>query len=396
MLAHACLAATKQVSLPRSLAMTGGSSAATPVRQSVSGSGQIKCNQEMMTSYGLTGVDVAANLPHKYCPMITSNCCTANDAEVSMTIWKTEFQPKVERYYEVYLYSIKYILGFSTQFDLLANDYLKTDNGQCKTVAQDYKKMNVSPKVTQDVFNAFVLSLQKMGDVRRGFYCIMCDGRTQKELADYLAIVNLFYSDRIYFSKEFCKKLVDNTIRASYFTVYYLKRFAENGAALMNCKSGNTTQVEFDVDFWTTQQVKNCYYFKNKYFFFFCERYCEKFHLVKPSDILDGNVKELKKFVGHIMQYRKQVFYYPSDNILMDGVTYEEDYLEEYFDQILAEKVLIRASTSNVELDKFETDIVYSGGMDPLGSIDNCAYPLILASQSALGLCLAVLLAFLS
>lgn len=357
---------------------SGGSSA------SKASSGQTRCNQEMMTSYGLTGEAFATTASHKYCPMIRENCCTSSDAETSMTIWKTEFRPKIERYYETYLYSLKYILGYSTEIGKLADEFSKSTVSDCKAAAQEFVKMNVSPKVTQDIYKSFVISLEKMSDVRRGFYCTLCDANTQQELIDYVSAVNLFYNDRIYYSKEFCKKLVDSTIRASYFAVFFLKPFAELSSTLINCRANNGTKLTYEIDYWTRTQVKNCYYFKAKYFFFFCERYCEKFHLVKPSDILDGNLKELKKFVDHIMQYRQSVFLSPSNNYLMDGLSYEEDYLKEYLVSQINEKVLIKSSVSNVQLDKFETDIVYSGGMDPLASIENCAYPLVLSGVRGL------------
>lgn len=343
-------------------------------------SAPIRCNQEMMLSYGLEGYSTAQVSTHKYCPMITQNCCTAADETTSMQLWNNQVKYTVERYYETYLYSIKYILGFSQEVYRLAQDYEKSENSTCKNAANDYISMNFNVKITQDIYKSFVTSLEKMGDIRRGFYCIMCDGRTQAKLKDFWATTNLFYRDRIYFSKEFCRKLVDNTIRSSYFTVYYLKRFAENMVTLINCKTGNNTSLEYEIPFTTKQQVKNCYYFKDKYFFFFCENYCEKFHLTRANAIFDGDLGELKKFVEHVMATRQSAFYYPSNNILMDGVGFEEDYLKYYYSEVLKDTVFYRPTTQQVMLDKFKTDVVYYGGMDPWESCENSLYQLVLAS----------------
>lgn len=363
---------------------------------STNSTGNTACNQEMMVSYGLTGHSFSQVSSHLYCPMITDNCCTLDDQKNSLTLWNTEYRPKIERYYEVYLYSVKYILGFSTEVNNLAKSLATSTNVECKNSAAEIQKMNLSPKVTADIYNAFVQSLEKMGSIRRGFFCTLCDARAQKELTDYWSIVNLFYRDRIYYSKEFCAKLVDYTIRASYFTTYYLKTFADNAASLINCKAGNSTRVVFEVDFWTKQQVKNCYYFKSKYFFFFCENYCEKFHLVKPSDILDGNLPQLKKFVDHIRLNRNKAFSSPSNNILMDGITYEEDYLKDYTDDAMKTEVMIKSSVERVSLDKFKTDVVYTGGMNPWDSVDKSGYPLTLASSALLSAALSTLLLLLS
>ena len=352
------------------------------------------CNQEIMISYGLTGSNTPSSTAHKYCPTITSNCCTPDDVENTMTIWNSEHRPRIERYYEVYLYSVKYILGFSTEVTNLATIFEKSENIDCKNTAVEFKKMNMNPKIIQEIYKSFVISLEKMGSIRKGFFCTLCDATTQTQLSDYWSIVNLFYRDRIYYSRDFCRSLVDYTIRASYFTVYYLKTFAESSAKLINCKVNNTTRLTFDVDFWTTQQVKNCYYYKTKYFFFFCERYCEKFHLVKPSDILDGNLPQLKKFVDHIKLNREKAFDYPDNNILMDGVSYEEVYLDEHFDNAIKTEVFIKTSIDRVDLEKFKTDVVYTGGMNPWSSVDKSRYSIILAKVPLIQIAVTLFLFF--
>ena len=68
-------------------------------------------------------------------------------------------------------------------------------------------------------------------------------------MRNYLGATNLLYSDRVYFSKEFCGELVENTIRASYYTVYYLKEYAETMVKLMNCAGKTTESLEFEIDF---------------------------------------------------------------------------------------------------------------------------------------------------
>lgn len=342
----------------------------------------ISCNQEMMLSYGLTGYNTAQVSTHKYCPMITQNCCTPEDETKSLQLWNNQLKYVIERYYEVYLYSIKYVLGFSQEVYLLAQEYTKSENQACKAASDDFIAMNFNVQITKDVYNSYVKATEKMGDLRRGFYCIMCDGKTQAKLKDFWSASNLFYKDRIYFSQDFCKALVEETIRASYFTVYYLKRFADNMGKLINCKTGNSTNLEYEIPFWTKQQVKNCYYFKNKNFFFFCENYCESFHLTKAGSMLDGDLTQLRKFVDHLVVSRQQAFKSPGNNILMDGVGFEEDYLKYYYKEVEQDTVFFKPTTSQVMLDKFATDVVYYGGMNPWESCQNSLYTLTFASAA--------------
>ena len=50
----------------------------------------------------------------------------------------------VETYYETYLFSLKYILGYSIEGINLANDFKNSENLKCKEAAQDYLSMNLN------------------------------------------------------------------------------------------------------------------------------------------------------------------------------------------------------------------------------------------------------------
>ena len=324
-------------------------------------SGELTCNQEMMTSYGFEGRATPSKNLHKFCPSVSSNCCSEEDVDLSIKLWNNDSMRKIEAYYETYLYSLKYILGFAYEVDLLAEQFLDSERSSCKNAANEFKTLNINREIAKEIFKAFVESLEKMSEARRGFYCVLCDANTQSRLKDYWAITNIFYQDRIYFNLEFCKELVDHTIRASYYEIFYLKRFAELSTLLMSCQMGrkDLNQLEYDVPYWNSQQIKNCYYFKNKYFFFFCENYCEKFHLTKANPNFDGNLTQLSKFVKFFKDYREDSFYSPSDNFLMGGIGWKEDYLMENFREFESNesnRIFFKSATSQIQLDTFETD----------------------------------------
>ena len=340
---------------------------------------QLACNQEIMISYGLTGYGQAMVQPHQFCPSVTDNCCTPDDELASMHYWSTDARFKIERYYEITLYAIKYLIGYSPEVFLLAREFEQSAKLECKKAAVDYLSMNLNPQLTRDIYNTYTMSLGRMSDLRRGFYCTLCDVRTQSKLRDFWASSNLFYQDRLYYSRDFCRKLVDQTIRASFYTVNYFKRYTENMAQLMNCKTGATDRPTFDISFWTRQQTKNCFFFRRKYFFFFCENYCEKFSLTKASPLLDGDLLNLRKFTDFVTRYRNKSFKYPVNNILMDGVTYEENFMKDMYSEVLRDVVFFRAgSEQQVLLDKFKTDVVYYGGMDPYLPAENCKFELVM------------------
>jgi hypothetical protein len=355
----------------------------------------LSCNREMMISYGFKGNLQPLEQPHKYCPSIQQNCCHIDDEEMAMNYWNKNIRHKIERYYDVYLISLKYVLGFSPEVYLLARDFEKSSMLQCQRAATDFLSMELTNELTIRLFNTYVTTLMRLGDLRRGFYCTLCDARTQSKLKDFWASKNLFHQSRIYYSKSFCQRLVDDTIEASFFTTTYLKRYSENMVTLMNCKSGSNTRLTYDLSYETRRQIKECYYFNKRYFFYFCENYCEKFNLTRAAELFDGDILNLKKFVDHIRKYRKSVFKYTTNNILMDGMTFEENYLEDITPEVLRDVVFFRAggSTQQVMLDRFKTDVIYIGGMDPYLAIENSKFELEISSALTLKSLASVILA---
>lgn len=310
-----------------------------------------------------------------------------------MKLWQTDSMRKIEAYYETYLYSLKYILGFAYEVNILADEFAESDRSGCQHAAKEFKKMNINREVAKEIFKAFVDSLEKMAEIRRGFYCVLCDAVTQSRLKDYWAITNVFYSDRVYFNQQFCQDIVEHTIRAAYYEIFYVKKFAELTSTLMSCKMGksNLSELDYEIPYWTEQQVKNCYYFKNKYFFFFCENYCEKFHLTKANAIFDGNLEQLEKFVDFISRHRRDAFYDDDNNFLLGGVSWQEDYLAENFREFKENnnnKIFFRPVTNQIMLDRFETDVLLDGGFNPLDSTQGSMYPIELAGVLRFGVVL--------
>ncbi len=89
---------------------------------------------------------------------------------------------------------------------------------------------------------------------------------------------------------------------------------------------------------------------------------------------------------------RHESFAYPNNNLLLDGVNFEEDIMKFNFGEVFKDMVFFRPTTQQVMLDKFKTDVVYYGGMDPWNTVYNTTYNLILNMETILQLSIGILL----
>lgn len=354
---------------------------------------QLKCNSEILITYGLKGMEKAKVAPHSLCPKITHNCCSEEDQLTSLNLWKNDFQFRVENYYEVYIYALKYLLGFTNEVFLLAQSQEKSNFQECRYAATDLLAMNFNPKIALEVLNTYIIATRKVAEIRKGFYCIICDAKTQDKLKDFWASTNLFSRNRIYFSRDFCKQLVDEHIYQSFYTAFYLKRYLDNMSTLVRCKVSEAPNLRYDLPMQTAQQIKNCYYFKHRYFFFFCEKYCENFQLSRFSTVFDGDVKQLRPFVEMLAKHRHAAFAYPNNNLLVDSVIYEETYLLHNFEEATKDPVFLKPILQQVMLDKFDADFVYYGGVSAMVPAEANTFPLMYDAVGVLRMVWGLLLA---
>lgn len=70
------------------------------------------------------------------------------------------------------------------------------------------------------------------------------------------------------------------------------------------------------------------------------------------------------------MENRHQSFKYPNNNIITDGVGFEENILKYNFGEVFKDEVFIRPVTQQVLLDKYNSQFLYYGGVDPSYSVE--------------------------
>lgn len=107
--------------------------------------------------------------------------------------------------------------------------------------------------------------------------------------------------------------------------------------------------------------------------------------MVKVSSVFDGDVNELEKFVNLIKVQRHNMFRDPNNNVLCDGVLFEEDILRINYEGNKNEfenKIFFKTQTQNYFLEFFENDVVLFGGIDPWETVESNQFTFLLDSIS--------------
>jgi hypothetical protein len=337
------------------------------------------CNKNLLSSYGLTGNENAKKVFHKFCPKIKMNCCTPTDQDISMHLWNTKLKKNIQTKYTVYLDSLKYVLGFYDEYMKLAQDLKISSNNYCKTVGMKFHDQYFDKVLLSEIYDVISKKQDQIADIRKGFFCIICDGETSQQTTElkYQYTHQQQFKNkqlRMLYSQQFCQTLVQDSVKANYYEVHYVKKFLSEITSVINCKANNSTKLEMELPLKTQQHIKNCFFFRDQFFFFFCEKYCENFNISKYSPVFDGRIEDLKDFVKHVSTYRRELFYAPRNNFFLADALGTERYLLQTFDISLDNEVLIPASSNQIQLENYKSDFLNQGGFDPMNSVQNALY----------------------
>lgn len=327
-----------------------------------------QCNKEILISYGLNGLAKPEFYVHKQCPYLHNNCCSQKDYEKSEIYWQNSNKKKIETYYNTYIISIRYLLGFYKQINVLAHEFENSSYQKCKSAAEDQISLDFKSEQIKNLFETIIISINKMTRLRENFYCLLCDSYSQASLKDYWSSTNRV-RDKVFLSKDFCLNLVKDNIEVSFSRIISLTKYFENISVLINCKKGipeNDNLIFNNLNREGLESIQSCKYFGAKNLFFNCESYCQNFHLTKPNFVLDGNLFKLKDFFILVKENKSDTFTEFNNNVLSENINFDEDFLTDKFkNEDFENYIFFESFNGAIHLDQYETDVVYFGGMNP-------------------------------
>ena len=105
-----------------------------------------RCNRDFLESFGLDGVERPLNKRNIFCPSLHRSCCSPEDINKSMDMWVNKDKYFVEKYYETYLLTIRYLLGWEGEVRKLATAFKPTGNNNNNDAVKRNLKLADGPK----------------------------------------------------------------------------------------------------------------------------------------------------------------------------------------------------------------------------------------------------------
>ena len=96
---------------------------------------------------------------------------------------------------------------------------------------------------------------------------------------------------------------------------------------------------------------------------------------------------QLQKFIELIKHSRHSVFELPDNNVLTDGVLFEEDLLQMNYDQFsndFGDNLFFKSISKEHLLDEFQSDVVFYGGIDLWSSVKDNKYKIFINKEQIL------------
>lgn len=384
-----------------------------------------RCNREILNNYLISGYDSPQLENHKFCPNITFNCCTEKDQNATMENWNTIFRTRIQKYYSVYINSIRFLLGYYEQFNIIAADLNKNldenfvpghfnstgeahqvdpviqqrMNSHCIETARNFLDFKFDKSLMLLILNRAIRLTSTFIKLRSSFFCTLCDGQAQEMLKGFWQGGNSRVKETMFFSRDFCEQFVEETIDGAFNYSLYLTTYLNHIKKLSDCKLGEKSdkfkdlhdnlRMEFnkeaDVD-----SIKECFDNKDNGVLPHCEKYCNQFNLSFINKTIEGDTVKLYKFVNFVSLRRYSIFKNQT-NIFTEDVAFLRTQIEMDFEGSKDLYMFFNPSHQKKLLDEMDSDVVSLGGINPFDSGNDNMYLVVLAGVEIISVILGIM-----
>ena len=385
-----------------------------------------KCNRQILNNYLISGYDTPVLENHKFCPNLTYNCCTEKDIDVIMENWNETFRTRIQKYYSVYINSIRYLLGYHEQINILASQVrerlnqnlvpqpLNSEgephevethlqqkmNTKCLNTSKEFLDLKFDRSFVTLLLNSAVRLINGMMQIRSSFFCTLCDGQAQEMLKSFWENGNTNVMNTVFYSKDFCTQFVEDTVDGTYNYVFILSDYLDRMKTIVECFLGEQSEkfketysnLKFylspDYD---THTVKECFARKEHGILEHCEKYCNQFNMSKINKMIEGDATQMFKYVD-FLHARKNVIFKNFTNIFVNDASYTYNLISDDYEDSQEVYMFFVPSHQKKLLDEMNSDVLALGGINPYDSgVDN-RFNIILAGASLVKILTATVL----
>ena len=265
----------------------------------------------------------------------------------------------------------------------------------CNMAAAKVIKLNTSKSLMKADFSSIKSYFTKLVEVRKGFYCIICDSESQEKLTKSWKIIfphdgENAQIDKFIMGDNFCSNFSNIAIPYVYYIFDTLKVYLDAASTLMVCQKEKLISMDAEKEL-TIQNKKiefksrpvykisskerstfqKCFTLKGSKNVFACQQFCSWFDLTATNRILDGDLHQIKEFVSFI-KHNKNLFENPENNILVDDIQQTEATLSLNWNTVLGTKSFFTSSDKFGVMDVENTIIFNGDAMNPFDpSVDN-------------------------
>jgi poly(A) polymerase Pap1 len=255
----------------------------------------------------------------------------------------------------------------------------------CSRAADIFARLKMSIPIVKADYQLLLQYIKTLANLRSGFYCTLCD-------ADFQSQTNFYWESlsnkKFYLGSSFCTQFIKIALPFVKYISHNFRVYAESAAKLIQCKlnskgiSNDTERLKYIIPEANLTDYETCQDGVNKnQGLFSCSNFCEKFDLTTISPMIDGDMVQMKKFVTYFRKNRKY-FGYPENNFLVGSIQDTETLLDLNDEVVRMSTVFFSSKIDADEMNKHNTGIHQSDGVDIFALSRGNKYPLFIESQS--------------
>jgi hypothetical protein len=366
-----------------------------------------------------------------------------------MELWVTNDRTFIEKYYDSYLTTLKYLIGWIEEGQKLAKEFepsgfkvkepvdgagpnnngsrvlqgkkgnnkvKSTDNllnvidpfstestpkvfdsdmDRCNYASRMMKETQSSKSTVKADFSAAKSYIMKLVDIRRGFYCTLCDADSQEKISKMWLTAfrhNTNMPDKFIFGSQFCNEFSTNSLKFIKYITGTLRKYLNSLSVLMVCKmnslnsrgaieelNASNKKLTFDnVPVYEVNKENYSKYFrceklKNNTSVFACGDLCKLFDFTAPNPFIDGDILQNKMFFNFIKK-NKNLFENPENNVLDEKFAESETQMAMIWNQLFNKPNFFSSNDQYGVMDRHNTLVFNGDGANPYVISDENGY----------------------